>query len=192
MQTASTKKIPTIDTDSPLKKAYRLQEFASRSGLDWPEAGQIWSSINDELAEVKSVIDDPSVLAKRLALRAHKMNTHCIDGQNFEHCLQESLGKLLFAVVYICRSLDIDPDLAIDAINESFAHSCEYVRLKAAEQGLLMGLIDRETIGQLWKEAANARSINDKTSAFPLGPIGTPAAHRAREATHGAELSSIG
>jgi len=161
--------------DSPLKTAYRLQELATCSGLDWPEAGQVWSVINDEIAEAKSAMEDPSVLAKRLALRTHRSSKNCPDGQSFERCLQESLGKLLFAVVDICRKLDIDPDLALDSVNEDFESNYKYVRQKSTEKGMLMGLQDRKTILALWKEAGRNRSFEGKISPFPLGSAGVPA-----------------
>lgn len=173
-----------FDVDSPLKTAYRLQELATCSGLDWPEAGQIWSVINDELAEAKSAIEDPSVLAKRLALRTHKRSESCPDGQSFERCLQESLGKLLFAVVDICRKFDIDPDLALDSVNEEFNESFEYVRKKSTEKGLLMGLQDRKTISKLWQEAKHHPLNSDKISPFPAGSAGIPVRSDEREALH--------
>ncbi len=153
--------------DSPLKTAYRLQELATCSGLEWPEAGHVWSVINDELAEAKTAIEDPSVLAKRLALRTHKWNAICPDGQSFERCLQESLGKLLFAVVDICRALDIDPDIALAAINENFADSFDYVREKSREKGLLVGLEDKATIHELWAESERLRKERGSVREFP-------------------------
>ncbi len=170
--------------DSPLKTAYRLQELATCSGLDWPEAGQIWSVINDELAEAKSAIEDPSVLAKRLALRTHKRSAMCPDGQSFERCLQESLGKLLFAVVDICRKLDIDPDLALDSVNDDFKESFEYVRKKSTEKGMLMGLQDRKTISKLWQEAKRSPALDGKISPFPAGSAGVPVKSEDQKTLH--------
>jgi uncharacterized protein YabN with tetrapyrrole methylase and pyrophosphatase domain len=152
---------------SALQKAYRLQEMATCSGLDWPEASQVWSVINDELAEAKSAFDDPSVLAKRLALRTHRNGRDCLDSQAFELCLQNCLGKLLFAVVDICRKLDIDPDLALETVNEDFESSFSYVRRKTTEKGYLMGLEDKKNLNLLWKESQRMATLEKKISAFP-------------------------
>jgi tetrapyrrole methylase family protein/MazG family protein len=141
----------------PLERAYRLQEEAADVGLDWPEAEDVWSRINEELAEVKAASEDISILGSRLAARAERDGpASAVDAKGLDSAhtlLREELGNLLFAVVDVCRTLHIDPRAALEIANEKFAACFEYVRDRTASEGIILGLESPERLKELWLEA---------------------------------------
>jgi tetrapyrrole methylase family protein / MazG family protein len=136
----------------PLERAYRLQEAAADVGLDWPEAVDVWSRINEELAEAKAASEDISILSSRLAARAEREEAVAAEA-SARTLLREELGDLLFAVVDICRTLQIDPRAALEIANDKFAACFEYVRDRTCSEGILLGLESPERLKDLWLEA---------------------------------------
>jgi tetrapyrrole methylase family protein / MazG family protein len=147
----------------PLERAYRLQEAAADVGLDWPEAEDVWSRINEELAEAKAASEDISILGSRLAARAEREET-AAEASSLDSArtlLREELGDLLFAVVDVCRTLQIDPRAALEIANDKFAACFEYVRDRTCAEGILLGLESPERLKTLWLEArVNERHPN--------------------------------
>lgn len=141
----------------PLERAYRLQEAAADVGLDWPEAEDVWSRINEELAEAKAASEDISILGSRLAARAEREDAvAAVEASNLDSArtlLREELGDLLFAVVDVCRTLQIDPRAALEIANDKFAACFEYVRDRTCSEGVLLGLESPERLKALWLEA---------------------------------------
>lgn len=74
-----------------LTRALKLQRRAARVGFDWPESQLIVEKIEEEIGELREVIDQGSD-ASRLA---------------------DEIGDLLFAVVNLARNLEIDPDQSL-------------------------------------------------------------------------------
>ncbi len=141
----------------PLERAYRLQESAADVGLDWPEAEDVWSRINEELAAAKAASEDISILGARLAARAERdgaVTPAEEQGLDSAHALlREELGDLLFAVVDVCRTLHIDPRAALEIANDKFAACFAYVRERTSAEGVFLGLESPERLKRLWREA---------------------------------------
>ena len=74
----------------PLERAYELGRKAARAGFDWPTADGALDKIEEELAEVKAAM-------------AH----------GGKERIAEELGDLLFAVVNLCRKLEVRPSDAL-------------------------------------------------------------------------------
>ncbi|GAB1482711.1 hypothetical protein MASR2M78_15270 [Treponema sp.] len=88
---------PFSDSVSPLEKAVWLQEMAAGVGLDWPEAGNVWASVNQGLAEAKAASEDMSVLASRIASRALR------EGRSINEEKLDSAYELLSEGQETCR-----------------------------------------------------------------------------------------
>ena len=141
----------------PLERAFLLQETAADVGLDWPEAEDVWSRINEELAEAKAASEDITILGARLAARAERdgsVSSAEERGLDSAHALlREELGDLLFAVVDVCRTLQIDPRAALEIANDKFAACFAYVRDRTSAEGVFLGLESPERLKRLWREA---------------------------------------
>jgi nucleoside triphosphate diphosphatase len=77
-----------------LLRAQKIQKRAARTGFDWPDIDGAKTKIFEEIAEVESATSD----AERT----------------------EEIGDLLFAVVNMCRFLDVDAEAALKAGTAKF------------------------------------------------------------------------
>lgn len=153
--------IDSVRTDLPtLERAMQLQNTAAAAGLDWPEAAEVWSKINEELAEAKAASEDISILGARIAARVAEGTEAGISGaEAARSLLRDELGDLLFAVVDVCRMLGVNPDDALDGANCRFADCFRCVEGKMREQGFILGLENPASVKLLWKESKRTQHI---------------------------------
>jgi tetrapyrrole methylase family protein/MazG family protein len=142
---------------SPLERSVQLQEHAADEGLDWSNAENLWSRINEELAEAKAASEDISILGARIAVRQGRDGGCGTEEQEpldaAHRLLREELGDLLFAVVDVCRMLGIDPREALETANDNFDRSMKYALDQAAAEGMLPGLSQPDQLKAWWLEA---------------------------------------
>ncbi|MBQ5781596.1 MAG: nucleoside triphosphate pyrophosphohydrolase [Spirochaetaceae bacterium] len=112
----------------PLLRAFKLQKKAAKQGFDWEDSHGPREKILEELQEVDS---------------AAAQNTH----------LEEECGDLIFAVVNYCRKLGINPETALIAANEKFAHRFAYIEDTLEEKGKSLKDSNLEEMDKLWDEA---------------------------------------
>ncbi|HCM28750.1 MAG: hypothetical protein A2Z99_17500 [Treponema sp. GWB1_62_6] len=144
-----------------LERARRLQEQAASVGLDWPECDTVWTRINEELAEAKAASEDISVLGSRLAARSLREGSPGKAHDSTNTLLMEELGNLLFAVVDVCRTLDVDPSLALQKANDKFQYCFTQVQRELCLEGRLIGLEAPERLKKLWTEARRSEGRPD-------------------------------
>src|SRR5919205_463168 len=98
-----------LPADLPaLHRAFRLQDRAAGVGFDWADASGPLEKVDEELAEVRH----------ELAAAAPRAGAGHAPVYDSTHARIESeLGDLLFAVVNLCRKLDVHPALALDKAN---------------------------------------------------------------------------
>jgi len=154
----------TIRSLTPIEHALRLQEDAADIGLDWTTAEDLWSRINEELAEVKAATEDMSVLKARIAAREKRYRDADPGPQNgsdaAHRLLREELGDLIFATIDLCRVLQVDPRAALEVANRNFGACCAYVDNKIRAEGLLLALVPPERLRAIWAEAEARRSAD--------------------------------
>lgn len=116
----------------PLERAFELGKKAAKAGFDWPDPQGAMDKVLEELAEVRELLETSS--ASDGAERAH---------------LEEELGDLLFAMVSLCRKLNVQPDSALRRTLKKF---CERFRALEARFPQLekASLLEMEAV---WQEA---------------------------------------
>jgi tetrapyrrole methylase family protein/MazG family protein len=116
-----------------LLRADRVQSKAARVGFDWPDYRGAFAKLDEELVELRDVLDEGNPERTR-----------------------EELGDLLFAVVNVARLLNIDAEealrLTVDKFTRRFALVEEKCRLSGREPG-------RVSLSEMdeWWEAAKKR-----------------------------------
>ncbi len=141
----------SLDT-SALKRAFRLQEMATAVGIDWPDVEDVWSRINEELAEAKAASEDLSILKSRIQARTAERTETLGAGVDGAHeLLVDDLGELLFAVVDVCRMLGVDPCQALDRANGLFGSCLQELENRAREEGRTAGRL--ADLQLLWDQA---------------------------------------
>ncbi len=109
-------------------KAYRLQEKTAQVGFEWNSLGQVWDKVEEELGELQNEV---------------RMN-------GSQQRKEEEFGDVLFALVNYGRFMGIDPEAALEKVNNRFKERFEYIERNAPKPLREMTL---EEMDALWNEA---------------------------------------
>lgn len=109
-------------------KAYRMQEKTAQVGFEWEETEQVWEKVQEELAEFKETLDK----------------------QESQKRKEEEFGDLLFSLINYARFNDIDPETALERVNQKFKNRFEYIEAQAPKPLEEMSL---EEMDMLWNKA---------------------------------------
>ena len=109
-------------------KAYRMQEKTAQVGFEWDNAEQVWEKVEEEMAEMKETLD--------LDLPQEKK--------------EEEFGDVIFSLINYARFKNIDPETALERINQKFKKRFEYIEANATKSLDDMSL---EEMDNLWNEA---------------------------------------
>lgn len=111
-------------------KAYRMQEKTKQVGFEWENADQVWEKVEEEIAEFKQTLSPDYDIRRR----------------------EEEFGDVLFSLVNYARFQGIDPETALERVNQKFKKRFEYIEAKATRNLQEMTL---EEMDALWNEAKN-------------------------------------
>jgi tetrapyrrole methylase family protein/MazG family protein len=127
-ETDSMKKIPR--NFPALMRAFKVQEKAHRVGFDWPDVEGAFQKVTEETGELFEAMEKEDDAGKK-----------------------EEIGDLLFAVVNVCRFLDIDPEQYLNKATDKFIRRFEYVEGSCVKNGLNMKNMTIDELDLLWDEA---------------------------------------
>ena len=109
-------------------KAYRMQEKTAQVGFEWDNAEQVWEKVEEEIAEFKETLVKEESQARK----------------------EEEFGDVLFSMINYARFQNIDPETALERINQKFKKRFEYIEANAPKSMEEMSLAEMDT---LWNEA---------------------------------------
>ena len=109
-------------------KAYRMQEKTKQVGFEWENAAQVWEKVEEEMAEFKETLDEEQSFEKK----------------------EEEFGDVLFSLINYARFQGIDPETALEKVNQKFKGRFEYIEANAPKSMEEMSL---EEMDALWNEA---------------------------------------
>lgn len=108
-------------------KAYRIQEKSGKIGFEWDHKSQVWEKVLEEIGELKEA-----------------------ESVGNQQAIMEEFGDVLFAMVNYARYIHVDPESALEMINQKFIRRFGYIEEKAGTELENMSL---EAMDQLWNEA---------------------------------------
>jgi len=111
-------------------KAYRMQDKTKQVGFEWENSEQVWEKVEEELAEFKETLDKEESQARR----------------------EEEFGDVLFSLVNYARFVDIDPETALERVNQKFKTRFEYIEANAVKPLEEMSLEEMEVLWQAAKK----------------------------------------
>lgn len=114
-------------------KAYRMQEKTKQVGFEWENSEQVWEKVEEEIGEFKETLDENMSQERK----------------------EEEFGDVLFSLINYARFEGIDPETALERVNQKFKKRFEYIESKAPKQLEEMSL---EEMDQLWNEAKTVKS----------------------------------
>jgi len=123
------KKIPA------LYRAYQMTAKAARVGFDWQRLEDIFDKLNEEAGELKEAVS----LGDREQIAGE-------------------IGDLLFVAVNIARTLDIDPETALERSNRKFERRFRFIETAVKRQGRELKDASLAEMDALWDEAKKSES----------------------------------
>ena len=114
-----------------LVKAVRMQEKTAQFGFEWETAEQVFTKVEEELAELREAIRE----------------------RHGARRVEEEFGDVLFALVNYARFLAVDPEAALERTNQKFRRRFDEVEAASPRPLAEMTLGELDA---LW-EAAKAR-----------------------------------
>ena len=108
-------------------KAEKIQKRVSRVGFDWDNVAQVFEKIEEEIGEVKEALD----------------------GSDAEH-INEEVGDLLFAVVNLARSININAESALSKANRKFTSRFQQLERMATQENTLLSDCTLEELEAFW------------------------------------------
>lgn len=118
-----------VPTSLPaMVKAYRMQEKTKQVGFEWENREQVWEKVEEEIGELKEAIQEGMLPEK----------------------IEEEFGDVLFSLVNYARFQGIDPETALERVNQKFKKRFEYIEAHAPKDLREMTLAEMDA---LWNEA---------------------------------------
>jgi XTP/dITP diphosphohydrolase len=109
-------------------KAYRMQDKTRQVGFEWENSEQVWDKVVEEMTEFKETLDREESYARQ----------------------EEEFGDLLFSLVNFARFKGIDPETALERVNQKFKKRFEYIEAHADRELTKMSLDEMDA---LWNQA---------------------------------------
>ena len=130
MKTGKKRLLSGVPSSLPaMVKAYRLQDKTAQVGFEWDTIDQVWDKVMEEIEELKEVLNDSESSIKRK---------------------EEELGDVLFALVNLSRFMKVDPDHALERINQKFKTRFEFIEDNAYKP---LGEMTLSEMDDLWNKA---------------------------------------
>ena len=109
-------------------KAYRMQEKTKQVGFEWENSEQVWDKVEEEMGEFKEAM---------------------VEGMSAEE-KEKEFGDVLFSLINYARFEGIDPETALEKVNQKFKKRFEYIEEHAPKSLEEMSL---EEMDALWNQA---------------------------------------
>ncbi|QQK78124.1 nucleoside triphosphate pyrophosphohydrolase [Salicibibacter cibarius] len=113
-----------------LMTAFELQKKTAKAGFQWHEEAPMWEKLEEEIAEWKE------------ALKEH----------NDEEAKKE-FGDVLFILVNLARSFNIQPEEALLMTNRKFIRRFQYIEMQLKANGKTPETSDLTEMDRYWDEA---------------------------------------
>lgn len=111
-------------------KALSMQEKARGCGFDWEKREDVWSKVEEELAEVREACDE----------------------QDRDH-MEDEFGDLLFAAINAARLYGVDPEAALGRSCSKFRRRFTYLEEKTLKKGIRFSDLSLAEMDDIWDEA---------------------------------------
>ena len=111
-------------------KAYRMQEKTAQVGFEWENAEQVWEKVEEEMKEMKATLKQNMPFEKQ----------------------EEEFGDVLFSLINFARFQGIEPETALERVNQKFKKRFEYIEANASKKLEEMTLAEMDA---LWDKAKN-------------------------------------
>ena len=116
-----------------LLRAQKIQNRAARVGFDWDDLTDVVAKVEEELEEVKASINAATPEATAM-----------------------ELGDLLFAIVNLCRFMEIQAEETLRQANRKFMWRFKWMEAELERRGTNFEAQDLESLDAIWEAAKKA------------------------------------
>jgi len=113
-----------------LVKASRIQEKVAGVGFDWEKSSQVWEKVQEELLEFKLELDTGDKVS-----------------------MDKEFGDVLFSLINYARSVDINPENALELTNKKFIKRFQFLECKAKEMQKSLHDMTLDEMNVYWEKA---------------------------------------
>ena len=121
-----------------LLRAQKIQNRAARVGFDWDDLTDVVAKVEEELEEVKASINAAKTEATAM-----------------------ELGDLLFAIVNLCRFMEIQAEETLRQANRKFMWRFKWMEAELERRGTNFEAQDLESLDAIWEAAKKAETDTD-------------------------------
>jgi ATP diphosphatase len=114
-----------------LLRAYHISTRAASVGLDWSGAGDVLNKMQEEVDELRQVVDAPGPVDHARA--------------------EEEMGDLLFTIANLSRKLGIEPETALRKANDKFTRRFGTLEQSIAASGRAMRDMTLDDLEAEWQ-----------------------------------------
>jgi MazG family protein len=123
-----------------LLRAYEYSTRAATVGFDWIKASDVLDKMEEELREIRQVVERASHNHEGAKARRH------------EDLLEEEIGDLLFAIANLSRKLGVEPEAALRRANDKFRERFTAVEHRIEARGEKLQEKTLEELEVEWQE----------------------------------------
>ncbi len=113
-----------------LIKAMRIQHKAQAVGFDWENKQDVLNKVHEELKELEVEIEQNNIQKAEL-----------------------EFGDLFFSLINYARHININPEDALEKVNQKFIKRFNYIEQKITSQGKTFAEFDLQAMDLYWNEA---------------------------------------
>ena len=121
-----------------LLRAQKIQNRAARVGFDWDKLADVVAKVDEELEEVKA------------SIKADK-----------PEAISAELGDLFFAIVNLCRFMEIQAEETLRNANRKFMTRFKWMEAELERRGTNFEEQDLESLDEIWEAAKKAEVDRD-------------------------------
>jgi nucleoside triphosphate diphosphatase len=114
-----------------LARAYHISTRAASVGFDWSGAGDVLKKMQEEVDELRQVVDAPGPVDHARA--------------------EEEMGDLLFTIANLSRKLGIEPETALRKANDKFTRRFVTLEQSVAASGRVMKEMTLDDLEAEWQ-----------------------------------------
>jgi MazG family protein len=123
-----------------LLRAYHIGTRAASVGFDWERADDVVAKIQEEVDELREVVDGVATGATAVRERA-----------------EEEMGDLLFSIANLARKLGIEPETALRKANDKFTRRFAALEAQVAGSGRTMRDMSLEELEEEWQRVKSGQ-----------------------------------
>ncbi len=117
-----------------LIRAEKIQKVCRKLGFDWESSSGAFEKVNEEFQELTDAYH-----------------------QNNSEKIEEELGDLFFALVNLCRFMEVSPEGSLERTNRKFERRFGYIEKTIKENNGRFENYNLEELDRLWDEAKKRR-----------------------------------